>query len=400
MPARARRCRPPRPPRRDARFGPAPVTRPASTWKLRAAALAAGILAVPVCGELALRLLPVSEGRHTLPVDAQRPILRLEPNREFTWSRGWNFSIVNTVRVNNAGFVSDADYDPDAAGPLLAIVGDSYVEALMVPFRRTCAGRLATMLEPAARAYAFGRSGAPLSQYLAWARYAHRAFRPDGLVVIVIENDYDQSLIEYRARPGHHLFAERGDGRLTLQRVDFTPSPAYSLARRSALARYLVHNFQVRWRVEASVARIRSWILPSIPPRFSYRSPAGEAAARVSASKRAVDAFLDLLPGYSGLDPERIVFVVDGIRPELYDAERRGEVRGSFVDVMRRYFLAAAGRKGYEAIDLQPRLMARWREHGQRFEWPQDRHWNARGHELCFEAVAGSKMLAAAFPAP
>ena len=375
------------------------MTRRPSTWTLRAAALLAGVLAPLVCAELALRLLPVYGGTHTLPVDEQRPIARLQPNREFTWSRGWNFSVVNTVRVNNAGFVSDVDYEPDAPGPLLAVIGDSYVEAAMVPFRRTCAGRLATMLEPEARVYAFGLSGAPLSQYLVWARHARDAFRPEGLIVLVVANDYDQSLIEYRAWPGYHHFAERDDGRLALVRLDFSPSFAYRMARRSALARYLVFNFEVRWRAETSASRIRSWI-EGTPARqgSSHRPPADPA--RLAASKRAVDAFLDLLPEYSGLDPERIVLVVDGIRPELYDDERLAEARGSFEAVIRRYLLADAGRKGYETIDLEPRFIAHYREHRQRFEWPQDGHWNALGHERCFEAVAGSELRATAFPAP
>ena len=374
------------------------MTRRASMWTLRAATLLVGILAPLVCAELALRLLPAHEGMYTLPVDDRHPIVRLAPDREFTWSRGWNFLVVNTVQVNNAGFVSDADYDPDAPGPLLAVVGDSYVEAAMVPFRRTCAGRLATMLEPAARVYPFGLSGAALGQYLAWAQYARSAFRPDGLVVLVSTNDYDQSLARQGARPGYHHFAERG-GRLALERVDFAPSLAYRLARRSALVRYLAHNVKVKLQVRGLVSRVHARLTGTPAYQWlSYRKPASPAL--VAASKRAVDAFLDLLPEYSGLAPERIVLVVDGMRPELYDGERLDAARASLSDVMRRYFLATAGRKGYEALDMQPRFAAHYREHRQRFEWPRDEHWNALGHERCFEAVAGSKMLSAAFPAP
>ena len=401
-------------PARDARFGPAPppsplgpapMTRRASTWKLRAAALLAGGLAPLVFAELALRLLPVQESRPTLPVDDRNPIARLEPDREFTWSRGWDFAVVNTVRVNNAGFVSDVDYEPDAPGPLLTVIGDSFVEALMVPFRQTCAGRLATMLEPGGRVYAFGLGGAALGQYLAWARYARDAFGPAGLVVIVINNDYDGSLLEYSraAKRGYHHFVERGGGRLALRRLD-TPPPAPAPAFRLALGPGQVSGIPYRGGV-AGAGGAQDPILDHgtpPPPRVAGPAPlAGERdAARVSASKRAIDAFLDLLPHYSGLDPERIVFVVDGIRRELYDDERLEEARGSFLDVMRRYFLANAGRKGYETIDLQPRFIAHYREHGQRFEWPRDRHWNALGHERCFEAVASSKMLATVFPAP
>ena len=363
---------------------------------LRAAALLAAALAPLVCAELALRLLPVYESTLRLPVDDRHPIARLEPDREFTWSRDWNFPVVNTVRVNNAGFVNDADYERDAPGPLLAVVGDSFVEAAMLPYPHTCAGRLATMLAPDARVYTFGVSGAALSQYLVWARHARDSFGPDGLVVIVVGNDYDQSLIEYGGWPGMHYFVEHGDGRLALERVDFTPSLAYRLTRRSALARYLAHHLKV-W---SSIPEIYSRITgrPARPP-FSPIAPAGSAPSRVAASKRGVDAFLDLLPEYSGLDPERIVLVVDGVRSALYDGERRERARGSFVDVMRRHLLANAGRKGYETIDMQPRFTAHYREHRQRFDWPRDGHWNALGHERCFEAVAGSELLAAAFSA-
>ena len=366
---------------------------------MRASALLAAWI-VPLLGvEILLRVLPVHGSTRRAPVDDEHPIMRFEPDREFTWSRDWNFSIINTVAVNNAGFVSDVDYRADAPGPLLAVVGDSYVEAFMVPFRSTCAGRLATLLEPAARVYSFGMAGAPLSQYLAWARHARDAYGPDGLVVVVIGNDYDESLIEYGGTAGYHYFADRG-GRLALERVDRVPSLPYRLLRRSALVRYLGHNLQVL----ESARRVRSWVTgaedsrqgprlsPVHTPASAERSRVAERP-RVAASKRAVDAFLDLLPAYAGLDPGRIVFVVDGIRY----GRSLAAARGSFVDVMRRYFLANADRAGYAAIDLQPRFIAHHRRHGQRFEWPQEGHWNALGHERCFDAVAGSDLLSA-FP--
>ena len=364
---------------------------------LRVSALAAATLATLAGLEVLFRILPAYGGVRRTTVDDRNPISRFDPDREFTWSRDWNFSIVNTVRVNNAGFISDVDYEADAPGPLLAVIGDSYVEAAMVPFRRTCAGRLATMLEPAGRAYAFGMSGAPLSQYLAWARHARDAYRPDGLLVIVIDNDYDESLIEYGGREGYHHFVRQGDGRLALERVDLVPTLGFRLARHSALVRYLVQNL----RVVDSFARIRARIAGTDPPGlFHLQAPASAQPARVAASQRAVDAFLDLLPGYAGLEPERIVLAVDGMRPQLYDDETLDAADGAFADVMRRYLLAHARRKGYETLDLQPRFVTRYRTHRRRFEWPRDNHWNALGHEVCFDAVRSSALLTGAFPSP
>ena len=82
-----------------------------------------------------LRFLRLNEGvrpRLSIPAHSVRS---LEPNRTFLWSAGWNFAIVNRVHTNNLGFVNDQDYVVGQPGPLLALIGDSYVEALMVPFR-------------------------------------------------------------------------------------------------------------------------------------------------------------------------------------------------------------------------------------------------------------------------
>ena len=133
-------------------------------WIVRGIAVLTGLLVAVVCLELLLWTLPVHGGAHPLPVDDENPIHRYEPNRQFTWSRDFYFSIVNRVRINNFGFVSDFDYDPTATTPLLAVIGDSFVEAFMVPFPQTCAGRLAATLNDPARVYAFGTSRSPLSR--------------------------------------------------------------------------------------------------------------------------------------------------------------------------------------------------------------------------------------------
>lgn len=68
--------------------------------------------------------------------------------------------------------------------------------------------------------YGFGTSGSSLSQYLAYAQYVRDTFRPDGLTVVIIGNDFDESLRKYKSEPGLHYFAESPDGRLDLVRID------------------------------------------------------------------------------------------------------------------------------------------------------------------------------------
>lgn len=368
-----------------------------SERKLRALTLLVATIVPLVCLEIFLQILPVAhDGARRMPVNEANPIARFEPDRKFTWSRDWNFSLFNDVKVNNVGFVSDFDYDANASRPLLAVIGDSYVEAFMIPYRQTCAGRLAETLAPDVRVYSFGLSGAPLSQYLAFARYARDAFHPEKLVIVIVGNDYDESLPEYAHRPGYHHFVEQGDGRLLLERSDWHHSFRYKLARSSALIRYLTHNLTL----QESLRRINPWRGDQKYDSDALPTSASAESMRVAHSKRAVDTFLEQLPEFSGLDPERIALVVDGIRPHLYyDNEVNGpelEDR-SFEDVMRRYFLANARRKGYETIDMQPVFIAHYQAHRQRFEWSFDGHWNALGHERCFDAVAHSELLSEQF---
>ena len=354
-------------------------------WILRGLALAIGVLAPLVALEAAARLLPVNGSLYKLPVNDDNPVMRFRPDRQFTFSRGWNLALVNEVRVNNYGFVADFPYEPDAAGPLLAVIGDSYVEAVMVRFPDTCAGGLARRLAPDVRAYAFGVNASPLSQYLAYAAYVRDTFRPAGLVIVVVDNDFDESMLTDGSMPGYHYFAARGDG-LVLQRKDFAPSLLRNAARKSALARYVAIN------VRGATGGDRRTLLPDGRELRLAGTRPGTEPRRMSGSKRAVDAFLRMLPDRAGLEPERIAFVVDGLRAHLYEDETLAIAEGTYFDVMRRYFMTSAADAGYEVLDMQPEFVRHYKAHGQRFDWPYDYHWNPLAHRLCTDVVARSAL--------
>src|SRR4029079_18587913 len=129
--------------------------------------------------------------------NADNPVFHFLPGRNVTFSRGWNFDMVNYRQVNNAGWVTDQDYHKQDAAPLLAIIGDSYIEAMMVPYEQTVYGRLASSLEGRWRVYSFGASGAPLSQYLIWARHAVEQYGASAVIINVVGNDFDESHISY-----------------------------------------------------------------------------------------------------------------------------------------------------------------------------------------------------------
>jgi hypothetical protein len=236
-----------------------------------------------------------------------------------------------------------------------------------------------------------------LSQYLIEAEYARDTLRPGALAVIVIGNDFDESIAGAHSMEGQHYFERTASGALALQRRDYSPSRVRELIRRSALARYLVLNA----RLPESWASLKVWLdqsgAGSQPARFVANSPAQSTPERLVISKLAVDKFLRELPRYSGLGPDRIVIVVDAARPQLYAPDGLGAVESSYFQVMRRYLIEQAAAPGYEVIDMEPRFVTHYARNGRRFEFEADGHWNGLGHELTAKAIQESRVFGLVF---
>lgn len=356
-------------------------------------AIALGLFGPLVALEMMLRLLPVAEWLRSQSVTNDDPYLRYVPNQDRLWSVGWNFQIINRVHVNRQGFVNQQDYDPAARSPLLAVVGDSYVEALVIPYDDTLHGRLAKAVGARGRVYSFGIAGATLSQYLAYAEHARNVYHPEGMAIVVVDNDFDESLLEYKSAPGFHYLKRREDGSLELTLVPYHSDSSWlkSAARESALFRYLYPL-----GLHALIARIKGRG-PAVEYAGRGRAPAQAHAERVERSRQAVDFFLNELPRYSGLPEARIALLVDGMRPELYDGGKLSAADASFFAAMRRHFIDQARRRGYVTVDMQERFIARHACDGARFEWVIDGHWNSAAHEEAMLAVLDSAVPDAVF---
>lgn len=349
--------------------------------------------AIPVIAlEVLLRYLPVMTSLGTVAVNDETPILHYSPNQEFTYSKGWQFSTVNTGRINNYGFVNQRDYlRQEDQGPVV-IIGDSYVEAIMVPYEQTVQGRLEKLIEKNGHVYSLGISGAQLPQYLAFAQYAWQEFSPQAMVFVIIGNDFDESMTRYRDWPGFHYFEEdTGSHDLKIVRKDYRPSLTKRLTRHSALIRYLWGNIGVQ-HFEIFLARM-------FDSADSYvgNTAAFAAAERIVDSRKVVDRFFLELPRRVRLDKSKILFVVDAMRPQSYSDKDEDLLRAeeSYFGLMRRYFLNAAERNGYEAIDMQPRFKSLPLRDGSRFEFPTDHHWNELVHREVAQTIVSSKMFRA-----
>ena len=359
---------------------PVPAAR---MWAFAALAMLLGIAGFLIAAEIVFRFLPVASGLRSVAVNAANPVFHFEPNGTYTYSLTWRMDYVQRGRVNNAGFVNDQDYRKDGA-PLIAVVGDSFIEAQMVPYAETLQGRLAQSLG-GFRVYSFAASGAPLSQYLIWARHAVRDYGARAVVINVVVNDFDESHVAYAQSPGFWIYVPDDTGTLQLRLQPLHHGLMRMLARQSALARYLLINLRLGYYLQNE-----PWLQSLFFRRAFAQSPNADAL-RLERSSAVIDAFLRDLPRMVELPKDRILLIVDGYR----DPDLKSASEGSYFDRMRKALLERANRQGYEAIDLDPIFLARHRATGERFDFPTDPHWNRNGHAVATEAVLGSRMLRA-----
>ena len=377
-----------------------------------------GLALVPLALELILRFLPVFSG---MPVNRDSAIYSFVPNTTIQRSMHWNMTGARKRQVNNMGYISDQRYELASSGaspkPLIAIIGDSYIEGMHVDYAQTTEANILKNCGTHARVYSFGAQFAPLSQYLSWASYVGETFAPKAMVVNIVGNDFDESLLS-------HQISSNGGGVPGMQFFDFSKTPPElvklpfkpeglitRILRHSALAQYLVRNVGIvnLWKdyrqhlVTPQLSQLVSSNSTLNASELSQnsstttpeaavenREPASDfvgnakrsyTSDKLDLSKRAVDEFLQRLPKLAKLPPKSIVLSVDAERPQIYTSKGRQDL-DSFFSVMRAYFLKQARAQGFEVVDLRPVMISQFDRTGERFEFVDDNHWNAVGHRL------------------
>jgi hypothetical protein len=372
-----------------------------------------GFLIVLLALEIILRFFPVFSG---MPVNKQSEIYSFVPNTTIQRSLHWNMTGARKRQVNNFGFISDQAYVPasqttnstSVSKPLIAIIGDSYIEGMQVDYSNTTEANLLKNCSDSARIYSFGAQFAPLSQYLSWAQYVGQTFTPKVMVVNIVGNDFDESLLSHQIAsngggiPGMQFF-EFTNGNTQLVVAPFVADSFFKrMLRHSALAQYLVRNVGIFNQINeyrnrendsfegnqehfnAGSKNASGQVRPAVrkkPKEFVGNSERSYTPERLSLSQKAVDEFLKRLPTLANLPPQSIVLSVDAERPQIYTAKGRQDL-DSFFSVMRSYFIQQARAKGFQVIDLRPAMIAQFNRTGEHFEFIDDNHWNAAGHQL------------------
>ncbi len=342
--------------------------------------------------EIVFSFLPVNRVLPGQAVNSITPYARYSPNRDFTSSTGSLMDQPNVIHTNNIGLISPVDYQKNHKLPLIAVIGDSFVEAKRVDQQKTFSSLLRQQLKSSHRVYTFAHSGAPLSQYLAYAKFAIEEYGAKQLIFIVVGNDYDESLYRYKQTPRFHFFNRQSGGKLELHRIDYSPSFLQQVVSSSAFFSYLAGNLQLG---EVHLSALFS------PPseedlllRYAANTEFDASETRMQTSKLAVDAFLKGVSELPGIGREDVLFVVDAVRPHIYLDFYREKVKESFAHLMHEYLKSQAGSLDFSVIDLESVFLERFLKDNKRFETRTNNHWSEYGHSVVANAINSSKWCA------
>jgi hypothetical protein len=142
---------------------------------------------------------------------------------------------------------------------------------------------------------------------------------------------------------------------------------------------------QLRLRLVEPIASAKA-----ASPGFVGNTAGDTDPLRVELSKRATLWVLDHLPESVGLPVPHIIFLMDGYR--VFEPEQVEAARHSFFGIMREYLIGEARNRGYEVQDMQEWFVRRHARDGAVFDFPDDGHWSAIGHEEAANAVRASEL--------
>lgn len=277
--------------------------------------------------------------------------------------------------VNNFGWNSPYDYTKERTKKLrIAVIGDSFIEGLNVNNTSIYPFKLQSLLGNSAEVYAFGISGAPMSQYLNMSRYVHAVFNPDILIINIVHNDFDESLKENQTLP-YFKTLDITDSILTEM-----PPEYYQLSfikrtiKRSALVRYFYLNLQLNFDAKPKFQDKGA-------KEFNANIDVTQASKQQAKIQTAVDYIFKKLREEN--EGKQILIVMDGPRNNIYS----GTTSKSNVLFLNEIAKNSAAHRNLHFIDLTAVFEHDYAQNKKKFNADIDFHWNEYGHQVVADTV-------------
>jgi len=278
------------------------------------------------------------------------------------------------------GWNSIVDYDTLETGNKIAIIGDSYIEAFQMDVGKNISDVVRSKL-PRNTIYSFGISGAPMSQYLQMSRYVKQVFHPNVIVFNIVHNDFLESLSAIKREPAFLTYSKHDS---SFKEDTVIPSPPAKFTTRlfmkSAFIRYLLLNLNIENLFSSSQLTQKNL------KRYDSNVDIDLALSR----KEDIMHLFNLI--FDKVDVEnphtRILFMVDGLRTEIYSNRPPEKSELAWMNELIRENCIS---HHFECIDMSNVFNDDFKKNRNHFEFKDDWHWNEYGHMIAGDTL--SKLL-------
>jgi hypothetical protein len=297
---------------------------------------------------------------------------------------------VAPFRINAQGWNSrHASYDPATPPGVerFVIIGDSYVNALTVPFDSSVAEQLEDLPGAPHQVYRFGISGAPLSQYLHVLRHEALRYDPRMVIVLIVHNDFSESYTHKRGVYASSFLKLEIHPDSTVTEV---PPLRYEtrwfdpIRNGSSIWRVLAYRYNVRFSLLRNLILGRSQPTPDRQTADPENSGGPSATPRFLGDSLAAAYVLTRMKELTDRSGAQLLLVMDGDRRELGSASETDMTYRRRLNAL----VAGVGRSlEVPVIDLDPVFRADYSTTGRLPHLQADHHWNAYGHSLAARTI-------------
>ena len=301
--------------------------------------------------------------------------------------------IAGRFSINNEGWNSSVDYFPNKESdlPRICLIGDSMIEALQVSVESHMARVLEKELSGEVDSvYSFALSGGPLSHYVYLLEHEVVRFNPDIVVIHLASSDLIESVYPSVGAYPTSLARLRYQSTKESRFSHIDPSPyqrdPISRIKSTNAYRYLRVREQLRLDWIKTVLLelfLREKNIGIDRVKEPSKAPDSEELTRGIAEvlmKKAVEV--------SRKGSFRLIFLVDGNRPEIYEAVDSGSVELPEASDLARTAAEIGSDLGIEVLMLDRPFFEHYLKTRTKVNFELDLHWNEKGHQIAATVLA------------
>ncbi len=316
--------------------------------------------------ELILFFLPVREPANTIK-QSKNSILKLQPNREYIFSKGPFFEIKSNKKTNNYGYNADFDYEKNKADIL--IIGDSFVDSAEINNSETFHHKLKDKVD--VNVYQLSHSSSNLAQYYKFAEFGVSEFKPKIIIYNIVPNDYFNSI------PGKFNFNLKNE-KIYLKNDGYVEKKLiHKILLKSNFIRYIYYNLRPHYLI--------NYILNIKNIKFEGNIRCKHTNEEFNESKKTFDLFLKFNKVFldQGIN---IILMFDPLRTKIYEKNLNNcglnDNEAGLASKVRNYSVNKIKEKGIYTLDLESYFIKAYKQDQKKFEFKNDHHWNKYTHNL------------------